>query len=336
MAIDLDSIRRAINESQAGWTAEDTPLLRLSDDEMRQRLGVQVDRSDLQRLLSTPFPFDPYRIAQELESEGRSIRLADLAEDLPPGAIPDLGTGKPPEDLPEDKPTTPEPAPAVDWRNRDGQNLVTPVRDQLGCGSCVAFGVLGTMESMMMINQGQSADFSEAELQFCGGASCAGWWPTWALEYLRGRGVAPEDCFPYQPQNIPCNPCSDRDQRAWQVVRWGWTDNAVIAQRGMTYVGPCIAVFNVYDDFRAYTSGVYQHVTGQLLGSHCVEVVGYDRRPGANFWIAKNSWGAGFGEGGFFRIAFGQCGMFGFVDGDDPGQNRYPSWSIYDARPFAQ
>ena len=27
------------------------------------------------------------------------------------------------------------------------------------------------------------------------------------------------------------------------------------------------------------------------------------------YWICKNSWGPGFGESGFFKIAFGQCGI---------------------------
>jgi hypothetical protein len=36
-------------------------------------------------------------------------------------------------------------------------------------------------------------------------------------------------------------------------------------------------------------------------------VVGYDDDHGC--WICKNSWGTGWGEGGFFRIAYGQCGI---------------------------
>src|SRR2546430_1033237 len=38
-------------------------------------------------------------------------------------------------------------APAVDWRNRNG-NRVTPVKDQMRCGSCVSFCCAGLVESM--------------------------------------------------------------------------------------------------------------------------------------------------------------------------------------------
>ena len=61
----------------------------------------------------------------------------------------------------------------------------------------------------------------------------------------------------------------------------------------------------MYQDFFSYRSGVYRHVTGGQAGGHCVEIVGYNDAQGC--WICKNSWGTNWGEGGFFRIAYGQC-----------------------------
>src|SRR5215472_17871861 len=57
-------------------------------------------------------------------------------------------------------------APAVDWRNRNG-NHVTPVKDQGGCGSCVSFCTVAVVESMASIEDGQLLDLSEADLHFC-------------------------------------------------------------------------------------------------------------------------------------------------------------------------
>jgi len=67
------------------------------------------------------------------------------------------------------------------------------------------------------------------------------------------------------------------------------------------------ACFDVYEDFYHYTCGVYGHLTGGKEGSHCVCVVGYDDV--GKYWICKNSWGTGWGSGGYFYIAYGQCGI---------------------------
>ena len=79
--------------------------------------------------------------------------------------------------------------------------------------------------------------------------------------------------------------------------------------------GPQITGMAVYDDFFSYKSGIYKHVAGDLAGYHCVNVIGYDDNEGC--WICKNSWGTGWGESGFFKIAYGECGIddaFGMWD----------------------
>jgi plastocyanin len=76
--------------------------------------------------------------------------------------------------------------------------------------------------------------------------------------------------------------------------------------------GPLEACFTVYDDFNSYTSGIYTHVTGNRAGGHCVCCVGYNDTD--KYWICKNSWGPGFGESGYFRIAYGECGIDSWMD----------------------
>ena len=76
--------------------------------------------------------------------------------------------------------------------------------------------------------------------------------------------------------------------------------------------GGSIAVaFMVYQDFYAYRSGIYTHVTGSALGGHAVRLVGYGVENGVKFWIIANSWGNFWGENGFFRMKRGtnDCGI---------------------------
>lgn len=200
----------------------------------------------------------------------------------------------------------------VDWRNRNG-NRVTPVKDQGGCGSCVSFGVAGTVESMALIELDQMLDLSEADLHFCSdhGATCDGWWPDGAYASFKARGVTSEANFPYNRafnSSTPfCNLAGDRDFHVVRVTESSVLQSATERKNWLTKVGPCTAVLRVFDDFFSYRDGIYHHVSGQEAGLHCVMVVGYSEAE--QCWICKNSWGSGWGMQGFFKIAYGQCGI---------------------------
>jgi len=61
----------------------------------------------------------------------------------------------------------------------------------------------------------------------------------------------------------------------------------------------------------SYGSGVYHHVTGQLLGGHAVKLIGWghDAATGFDYWICANSWSTSWGEQGFFKIKWDDCGI---------------------------
>ncbi|UCG83157.1 MAG: hypothetical protein JSW38_13495 [Dehalococcoidia bacterium] len=213
---------------------------------------------------------------------------------------------------------------AIDWRNHNNQDWTTPIRDQGGCGSCVAFGVVATMEAQWNILRNDTTidlDLSEAHLFFCGGScGCSfGWWIPPALTYASDHGVSTETCFPYEDHDMACNLCEDWTAEAHRVE--GWREIASVAERKsiLSEHGPLVAAMDVYEDFRAYTGGVYQHTSGDKLGGHCISIVGYNDHQGC--WICKNSWGTDWGETGglstergWFRIAYGECG----IDTDHP------------------
>ena len=70
--------------------------------------------------------------------------------------------------------------------------------------------------------------------------------------------------------------------------------------------GPLVTTMDVYDDFFSYVSGVYSHTTGDNAGGHAVLIVGYN--DAGQYFIVKNSWGAGWGESGYFKIAYSELG----------------------------
>jgi C1A family cysteine protease len=203
--------------------------------------------------------------------------------------------------------------PGWDWRDVAGADWTTPVRDQEGCGSCVAFGVVAVLEAMLKRHHGDAElqpDLSEAHLFYCGCGDCCtrGWWPTYALDFAQDNGVADEACFPYQDRDLPCSAaCSDWRSRAVKVVDWQEVIDGGARKEWLSTRGPMVGCLAVYRDFYSYTSGVYRRTSDDLAGYHAVCVVGYVEDEQA--WICKNSWGSDWGDRGWFKIGYGECDM---------------------------
>jgi C1A family cysteine protease len=203
---------------------------------------------------------------------------------------------------------------ALDWRNKDGVNWVSPVLNQGNCGSCVAFSSVATLETQVNITSGipgLNPKFSTQDLFNCGGASCdQGWEPGPAADYIQNTGVTDEACMPYTSGasgvDVSCDMrCADASSRAYKIVSYtspsrGYRDiNAVKAALAN---GPVVTTLTVYSDFLFYSSGVYKHVTGDQEGGHAVSIVGYD--DASQSWIVRNSWGSDWGNNGFVNIAY--------------------------------
>jgi hypothetical protein len=202
-------------------------------------------------------------------------------------------------------PTTSLP-PSVDWRDQEG-NWTTPIRDQENCGSCVAFGTLGAVESRLKIYHGdpnENPDLSEQHLFFCGGGDCeTGWFPPTAMDIMRDTGAVDEPCDPYDPDDQSCSPCSDWQSRVTRTHCWYYASGRDNVRQAIAHHGPVEAVMKVYQDFYYYSGGIYLHTWGDREGGHAVTLVGYDDDD--SYWVAKNSWGTGWGEEGWFRAAYG-------------------------------
>jgi len=227
--------------------------------------------------------------------------------------------------LPEDR-TAAAPAryldkelpPRLDWRDRDGVNWVTPVRDQGACGSCWGFSAVGAVESAILLQSGNPAlastlDLAEQMLLSCTLGGCIGWFVGPALTYIQTTGVPDEACFPYQADGlVPCDDrCADWADRVKKISGSTLIPSDADSIRNALQLQPVTVTFYVYTDFYYYGGGVYEHVWGDYEGGHAVVIVGYDDVEHA--WIVKNSWDAGWGDDGYFRILWGDSGMGGEV-----------------------
>ena len=211
--------------------------------------------------------------------------------------------------LPVDKSKIPS---AIDWRNNNG-NFVTPVRNQMKCGSCWAFGMTGTLESYVLINQnrpGEDLDLSEQVMVSCSGTgSCQG--GKLDGSYIVNTGLPLESVYPYTATDGTCGAATPGwEATAYKADKWGsinWPDDNAMKAALVQY-GPITTSMMVYEDFMAYKSGVYSYTTGKKLGGHAIILVGYDDAEGA--FICKNSWTEKWGDKGYFKIAYSEVYNF--------------------------
>ncbi|MFH0930014.1 MAG: C1 family peptidase [Candidatus Moraniibacteriota bacterium] len=267
-AEELAQIQKAIKGKKAKWVAKDNPVFRLSNEEKKKRANAKIpSASEVEQNYNPP-----------------------SAGETPPATL--------------------------DWRNNGG-NFVTPVKNQGNCGSCWAFGTTAALESYTLIKDNQpgtNLDLSEQVVVSCSGAgSCSGGTSSGASRFILDTGVPVESCYPYTATNGVCtNACANWQASAYKIGAWSFiavsssqSSLPAIKQAIATY-GPISTMFQVYSDFTGYSSGVYSYTTGNYLGNHIVEIVGYDDV--GQYFIAKNSWGSGWGESGYFRIAYSEVG----------------------------
>lgn len=198
---------------------------------------------------------------------------------------------------------------SFDWRTYNG---CTPIRNQGGCGSCWAFATVGALECAIKIREGQTVDLSEQWLLSCNrdGWDCGGGWYAhsyheWATDGCNGTGAVLETAFPYAAWE---KPCACPYPHEYSIDSWAYIDGGVEAmKRAILEYGPISVSVYVNNAFQAYRSGIFNYCADSTV-NHSVVLVGWDDSQGENgIWIMRNSWGAGWGEGGYMRISYGCC-----------------------------
>lgn len=128
--------------------------------------------------------------------------------------------------------------------------------------------------------------------------------------FLESTGTVTDKCWSYKSGSGSVPACRDScedgsDMKFYKSEKNSLKQLADIDSIKMEIMtnGPVETGFTVYSDFMSYRSGIY--VAGWFTwpeGGHAVKIVGWGVEDSVNYWIVANSWGASWGENGFFRI----------------------------------
>jgi len=242
---------------------------------------------------------------------GRSKSMAAMRDPL--AAEPaDLSTHVAVEDLPSQ----------VDWRTK---NVVTPAKDQGGCGSCWAFSTAETLESHIAIQTGKLLKLAPQQFVSCmpnplqcgGTGGCEGATQWLGFNYTIGAGITLETSYPYTGTDSKCSASKIKPVATIKGYVRLPTNNYTALMNAVANLGP-IAISAAAEPWQLYESGVYHGNCGVDV-DHAIQLVGYGG-PNAttaaadvkldaslSYWLVRNSWGESWGEKGYIRIArYGQ------------------------------
>ena len=219
---------------------------------------------------------------------------------------------------------------SYDWRD---YGKVTPVKDQNPCGTCWDFGATTVLESAVLIGENVTYDFSEQSVALCVDRSWVylyddwddpcngGGWGWLASEVFIKKGSVLESCNPYIPIALCCDgSCVCDDCPSIKKVdgyRLATNDGSQIdvIKNAVYDHGPVTVVF-YYTSSGKYSvepwGTIYDYYPCYGGANHLVSIIGWDEavphpnpdHGGTGAWIAKNSWGTGWGNNGFFYLAY--------------------------------
>lgn len=194
----------------------------------------------------------------------------------------------------------------IDW----SKNATTPVKNQGGCGSCWAFAGTESIESCAFLGSGKLVTLAPQEFvdcvpnpQKCGGSGgCEGATTDLLFDYVKNVGAVTEKEYPYEQSDRKCRV----SEKKTAVNVGGYVDVANNDYHALLEAvsGRPVTVGVAANEWFSYDKGVFTFDECGTDMNHAVLLVGYgvDEKHG-DYWKVQNSWGPGWGEEGFIRLA---------------------------------
>ena len=216
------------------------------------------------------------------------------------------------------------------WRNKDGTNFLTNIRNQhipQYCGSCWAHATTSALSDRIKIARNAAwpdINLAPQVLISCEmkDQGCHGGEPIQAYEYIYLNGITDETCSSYTARGHdnghecsamtickncdPHEPCYIPDTYpVYNIKDYGWFHGEENMMQEIYSNGPISCGIAATEEFHSYKGGIFQDKTGLMDVNHEISLIGFGEENGVKYWVGRNSWGENWGESGFFRLIRG-------------------------------
>ncbi|CAE8603821.1 unnamed protein product [Polarella glacialis] len=200
----------------------------------------------------------------------------------------------------------------VDWRQK---GAISEVKDQGSCGGCWGFSAAEAIESHLALHGGPLLRLAPEEfiactpnLEHCGGkGGCSGGTLEQAFNFSMQHGIVEESSYPFR-RGPRRHKCDFTKLSAPRVQVTGFvrlpSNDAQALMTALAQQGP-LSILVAATPWQLYDKGIFDGELGMGCGldiNHAVQLVGYGSEDGIDYWLVRNSWGAGWGEGGYIRL----------------------------------
>ena len=199
---------------------------------------------------------------------------------------------------------------AVDWRES-----MPPVYDQGNLGSCTANAIAAAVDwerkkqGERLISPSRLFIYYNERVMENTVASDAGASIRDGIKSVKKQGDCPEKEWPYAVSKFKTKPAAKcyADALKYKAVKYLRVNTEIAALKKALAVRPVVFGFTVYESFESNAvakTGIVPlpAASERVLGGHAVCAVGYD--DGRQVVICRNSWGASWGDKGYFYLPY--------------------------------